>query len=241
MQPLHCGGVFGPFAKVNSARGWEELVDDPPRRSFAAYLRGAFEAERLEHWWGLCKSKLPWSRPEIGDRLLPRSAAWLVYGARIREEEAKGQHAASLAYSYGGTKWQPIAFPDWFVDLTRQVSDACGLSSMPDSCNANWYSNGADSVGWHADDEPLFDSIRNDTLIVSLSLGASRSFQFRPNEAPKRITKVLLEHGDLCTMEGLFQKHYKHCVPKEPEVQDPRINLTWRWIRVRGRGGGRNQ
>merc|ERR1712232_39082 len=31
-------------------------------------------------------------------------------------------------------------------------------------------------------------------------------------------------------MEGLMQKHYKHRIPREPAVDAPRINLTWRWI-----------
>lgn len=44
------------------------------------------------------------------------------------------------------------------VDLLRQVMPVCGLreAEWPDSCNLNWYINGEDSVGWHADDESLF-------------------------------------------------------------------------------------
>ena len=42
--------------------------------------------------------------------------------------------------------------------------------------------------------------------------------------------KVELAHGDLCTMEGLFQKHYQHAVEQEYDKQEPRINLTWRWV-----------
>ena len=40
----------------------------------------------------------------------------------------------------------------------------------------------------------------------------------------------LRRNGDLCTMEGRFQRHYLHAVPKEPSVKEARINLTWRWI-----------
>merc|ERR1740123_2004963 len=32
------------------------------------------------------------------------------------------------------------------------------------------------------------------------------------------------------TMEGMVQKHYMHRVPKEDNIEGPRINLTWRWI-----------
>merc|ERR1712187_45241 len=41
--------------------------------------------------------------------------------------------------------------------------------------------------------------------------------------------------GDLCTMDGLCQKFYQHCVPKEPSVEGVRINLTWRWIVSHGK------
>jgi epoxyqueuosine reductase QueG len=37
-------------------------------------------------------------------------------------------------------------------------------------------------------------------------------------------------NGDLSTMEGLCQKHYRHSVPADLSVTQPRINLTWRWI-----------
>eukprot|EP00435_Cladocopium_sp_Y103_P012829 s1579_g3.t1 len=36
--------------------------------------------------------------------------------------------------------------------------------------------------------------------------------------------------GDIMTMEGMMQKHFQHRIPKEGCVE-PRINLTWRWIR----------
>eukprot|EP00419_Tripos_fusus_P030741 CAMPEP_0172768436 /NCGR_PEP_ID=MMETSP1074-20121228/184745_1 /TAXON_ID=2916 /ORGANISM="Ceratium fusus, Strain PA161109" /LENGTH=173 /DNA_ID=CAMNT_0013603837 /DNA_START=1 /DNA_END=519 /DNA_ORIENTATION=- len=32
------------------------------------------------------------------------------------------------------------------------------------------------------------------------------------------------------TMEGMVQKHYMHRVPKEDNIEGPRINLTWRWV-----------
>mmetsp|Transcript_128089 Transcript_128089/g.255766 ORF Transcript_128089/g.255766 Transcript_128089/m.255766 type:complete len:239 (-) Transcript_128089:8-724(-) len=31
-------------------------------------------------------------------------------------------------------------------------------------------------------------------------------------------------------MEGMVQKHFMHRVPREENIEGPRINLTWRWI-----------
>jgi len=42
--------------------------------------------------------------------------------------------------------------------------------------------------------------------------------------------RLRLSDGDICTMEGLLQKHYRHRVPVERPSMAPRINLTWRWV-----------
>ena len=111
---------------------------------------------------------------------------------------------------------------------------------LPNSCNVNWYENGLDSVGWHSDDEPLFQSKYDDCLILSLSLGQSRKFEVKlmedlydtTNIDPNiEIKQIVLHNGDIMTMEGLFQKYYLHRVPKSYDVSSARINFTWRWIK----------
>merc|ERR1711862_338785 len=110
----------------------------------------------------------------------------------------------------------------------------CGLpdaTAWPNSCNLNLYEDGGMSVGWHSDDERLFNGKFQDIRIISFSLGARRKFELRPNwpdTGMVPIKPVLLGNGDLMTMEGMTQKHFQHRVPKEA-VQGPRINLTWRW------------
>ncbi|CAE7747604.1 Alkbh3, partial [Symbiodinium sp. CCMP2456] len=109
----------------------------------------------------------------------------------------------------------------------------CGLpeeKDWPDSCNLNLYEDGDHSVGWHADDEFLFQGKFTDCLIISLSLGGTRWFELKSNGEPFEMHRVLLRSGDLCTMEGLMQKHYQHRVPKERNSCEARVNLTWRWI-----------
>ena len=65
---------------------------------------------------------------------------------------------------------------------------------------------------------------------MDLAVGAKRTFELHPKDNPFINTKLELEDGDLCTMEGLCQKHYRHRVPRQKGVEGPRINLTWRWI-----------
>ena len=42
-----------------------------------------------------------------------------------------------------------------------------------------------------------------------------------------------LSHGSLFIMAGKTQKDFRHEVPKEPDVDQPRINLTFRRIEHR--------
>merc|ERR1712232_1114877 len=122
-------------------------------------------------------------------------------------------------------------------DLFEVIMPLCGLclsSEYPDACNLNLYENGGDAVGWHADDEPLFQGMHQDIRIISLSLGQDRTFELKRNWPEKdeggECFEVALGNGDVMTMEGMTQKHYQHRVPPADNVVGPRINLTWRWV-----------
>ena len=86
----------------------------------------------------------------------------------------------------------------------------------PNSCNANLYETGDDPVEWHADNEEMFQSVQQATRIISMSFGGSREFQVRHRYGRWKHTTVtpqILMSGDLCLMDGFFQKHYEHKVP----------------------------
>ena len=73
--------------------------------------------------------------------------------------------------------------PPVVMEIAALVSLYCGIpySDAPNSVNLNFYKNGTDSVGFHADDEALFYDIneardRQHIKIISLSIGATRTF-----------------------------------------------------------------
>ncbi|CAE7728542.1 ALKBH3 [Symbiodinium pilosum] len=138
------------------------------------------------------------------------------------------------AYRYGRIEVKPQQYPQWMCTLMHWVMPCCGINEQkdwPNSCNLNLYESGGMSVGWHADDEQLFQGKQQDCRIISLSLGATRAFEVRSNWSELDGTvRLELGDGDLCTMEGLVQKHFQHRVPREDKASGPRINLTWRWI-----------
>lgn len=224
--PLMIGGIAGPLSQTQSFAGWETVLEDNVRRSFVSHRKKAFTASTLRDWFESLSSKVEWRRPKTKPRddadeghLMPRHACWMT------------SYPCTCAYEYGGTHWHPMHMPQWFLEITNRVCRACGIQDRPNSCKVNYYEDGSQAVSWHADDEPLFDSTRNDVLVISLSLGQGRRFELHPMDDPTSVTTMMLENGDLCTMEGLCQKHYRHRVPKEKVNIGPRINCTWRWIR----------
>ena len=79
----------------------------------------------------------------------------------------------------------------------------------------------------HADDEKLFGNEHDEKSIVSFSLGAARDFKILIKSENKTINHTI-QHGEILTMERLFQLECLHGVPVAPSVDSPRINLTFR-------------
>jgi len=96
-------------------------------------------------------------------------------------------------------------------------------------CLLNYYRDGKDSVDWHQDYE---ESQRKNTVIGSVTFGATRPFQLKhaTRKDLKRIS-IPLTHGSLLVMQGATQDNWKHKIPKTTKKIQPRINLTFRWIK----------
>lgn len=127
-----------------------------------------------------------------------------------------------VSYLYSGLSWDPIPMPDRLAKLAQKVSEAVG---EPFNCVlCNLYRDGQDTVGWHADDEPLFGS---DPVVASLSYGATRTFKLRQNETKSSVSYDL-ENGDLIVMGKGMQLGWQHSIPRTAKPVGPRINLTFR-------------
>lgn len=215
-------------AEIGIKGDWEQVIADEACRSYAAVCRQAIDSDLAWQWFEWLETRLPWQDPtdtkyRADGKAIPRRTIFSV---------AKG---CNCTYKYSGVAVKPYVEPDWLAEIREKCVDIAGLDEQPNSCNINLYRDGNDQVGWHTDDEPLFEGEYNDICILSLSLGSSRTFQLKKkgvkgvarNEAT---SSFVVSHGDLCTMEGRFQRHYLHAVLREPEVEEPRINLTWRFI-----------
>src|SRR5258705_1358784 len=136
-------------------------------------------------------------------------------------------------YTYSRREYQPLPWMPELLSLKVHVEETTPVAAYTNSglpklgYNAllcNLYRDGNDSVGLHADAEPEMGPV-----IASISLGAGRLFRLKRENGSIAFSERL-PHGSLLVMAGDTQKLFKHEVPKERGVTQPRINLTFRRI-----------
>ena len=143
---------------------------------------------------------------------VPRLVAW--YGD------------AGADYVYSGTLHRPLPWHPVLAELRDRVAARAGAGL--NSVLANLYRSGADSMGWHADDEPELGAT---PLIASLSLGTPRRFCLRPKPGVAgRRSEIVLADGSLLLMRGTTLARFLHSLPKAAGVVGERINLTFRQV-----------
>ncbi|XZE22110.1 alpha-ketoglutarate-dependent dioxygenase AlkB family protein [Pirellulaceae bacterium SH449] len=125
-------------------------------------------------------------------------------------------------YRYSNVVNVALPWLEVLLEIKKRIESVMGSFNY---CLVNRYRSGADSMGWHADDEPEMGEI-----IGSLSLGAIRKFRIRHN-ATRETTSFPTGHGTLIIMAGTMQRHWQHEVPKTKQKVGERINLTFREIK----------
>ena len=128
-------------------------------------------------------------------------------------------------YAYSNIKLQPIPFTPILLSIKNKIETL--TSHQFNGVLLNYYRNGDDSMGWHADDEK---ELGTNPVIASLSFGASRNFQLHhrfQKSTPKQ--SIILNDASLLVMQGETQHFWKHQIPKQKN-KGPRINLTFRKI-----------
>ena len=163
--------------------------------------------------------EIQWEQQYYGNFLnkkpIPRLTCW--YGDKT--------------YSYSGVKNTPIPFTDNILQIKQEIENYHSLwhskSYEYNSCLANLYRDGKDSVDFHSDDEKELGKY---PVIASISFGAKRAFQVRDKITKELLETIWLEDGDLIIMLECFQEKYEHSIPKPKSIINPRINLTFRYI-----------
>jgi len=130
------------------------------------------------------------------------------------------------AYTYSGITHEPLAWTAQLAVLRDNVSRLCGTPF--NSVLLNYYRDGRDAMGLHADDEP---ELGRRPVIASLSVGATRRMYFRPKQKGGGSGLDLdLPDNSLLVMSGDTQEHWKHGIRRTRAPCGPRINLTFRHV-----------
>lgn len=190
--------------------------DIPLKKGIVWYEPNYLSDSDCEALWAELTHEIPWRQEPIwmfGKQVMqPRLTCWV------------GRPEAKIRYS--GIEMLPEPFTPLLHDLHERLCHE--LQTDFNGVLLNYYRDGRDSMGWHADDEAYQGP---QPTVASISLGATRTFQLRPKIAETDSTHSLsLENGSLLVMAGDTQTYYKHQIPKTTKTTEPRINLTFRRI-----------
>lgn len=180
------------------------------------YWPAFLNAEESDNYFQNIVKALHWQQRTLRvynkDHLTPRLVAWCA--------------DPGIAYSYSGDTTPQQDWPPALIQLKEHVEQRC--KARFNGALLNYYRNGDDSMGWHCDDE---SSLGEQPVIASLSLGAERTFQFRP-KPPRTGERIdlTLENGSLLLMSGNTQKFWQHALPKRKRIQQARLNITFRYV-----------
>ena len=146
-----------------------------------------------------------------------------------REAHYYGEHP----YPYGSVSHD--ANPLWHNPLIQSIADEI-RGILPNlnfnSVLVNFYENGLKSIPFHSDNEA---EIVEGSTIISISYGADRRFEFKTLQRfGNKQCWITLTPGNIVLMSRASQNVWKHSVPRDPQVTEPRVNLTFRLIKPAG-------
>jgi alkylated DNA repair dioxygenase AlkB len=186
---------------------WQHVADGGLILHAPAFLPPG-EADTL---FALLREQTPWRQEQgVFGHLLPRLTAYYA---------DPGVH-----YRYSGVVHESLSWPDYLLALRSWIEALAGSSF--NSLLLNFYRDGQDSVGMHADNEA---ELGVNPIVPSVSLGATRRFILKHRASGERL-EYQLTHGSLLLMSGTLQHHWLHGVPKTTVPTEARINLTFRNI-----------
>lgn len=150
----------------------------------------------------------------------------VVFGKKFQQPRLTALYGNDgKSYSYSSLTMFPNKWNSLLMYIKEKVEEFMNVKFT--TVLLNYYRDGNDSNGWHADNEK---ELGKNPTIASISFGAKRVFQMKHNTNKDQKFKIELEHGSLLIMKGTTQHFWKHQIPKSTKKVGPRINLTFRII-----------
>ena len=179
------------------------------------YIPNFYSIENASTYFKILKATIEWRQDTI-----------TLFGKTYNQPRLTALYANNnQPYTYSNLTMSPKVLTKELLDVKQDVEQMAHHQFT--SALLNLYRNGNDSNGWHADNEK---ELGKNPVIASLSLGASRTFQFKHRKLKDQKHKLILEHGSLLLMKGEMQHYWLHQIPKTKKEVGERINLTFRTI-----------
>lgn len=161
--------------------------------------------------------------------LLLNTTSWREYEMPMYDKVVTAPRMVSW---YGDTNRSVVeSNPNWPSELLTIKERVENETQIPfNAVLLNLYRNGKDGVSWHSDKTP---SSNKDMIIASVTFGDTRMFRLR-HKFLKHLPQVEipLHHGSFLLMAGKTNSYWEHQVPKTARDVLPRINLTFRQIKL---------
>ncbi|MDO4775968.1 MAG: alpha-ketoglutarate-dependent dioxygenase AlkB [Cardiobacteriaceae bacterium] len=178
-----------------------------------------FSADEADALLAGLLANIPWRHDEA-----------LIYGKRIITARQVAWYGdATFDYTYSGVTRRALPWNDILLAIREKVENAIAAISPTrfNSCLLNLYRDGSQGMAWHSDDEK---ELGENTIIASVSFGATRKFAFRHRQSGEK-RELMLAHGQLIVMRGATQSHWQHAIMKSARIHAPRVSLTFRTIK----------
>ncbi|WP_333600331.1 alpha-ketoglutarate-dependent dioxygenase AlkB family protein [Flavobacterium sp.] len=200
---------------MNSLFPKEKIVFSLPDAEME-YYPNFFDSIRAAELFDKLKNEIPWQQDSITvfGKTHPQPRLTALFG-----NEGK-------PYGYSNIVMRPNAWNPLLMYIKNEIEEVCQENFT--TVLLNYYRDGKDSNGWHADNEK---ELGRNPVIASVSFGAERSFHLQHNTIKEHKLKITLEHGSLLIMKGSTQHFWKHQIPKTAKIIGSRINLTFRIIK----------
>lgn len=149
-----------------------------------------------------------------------------IFGKTVLQPRLSRFYAnTGVSYTYSKQEFVGENWTKELLELKTKIEEIVPFTF--NSALVNYYRDGNDSMGLHADNEV---ELGVNPTIVSMNYGASRKMVFRKNGTKKKL-QLILTHGDLLLMSGTLQHEWKHEIPKQRKIINPRLNVTFRQIK----------
>ena len=175
-----------------------------------------FDSQEQSLLMNALQEEIPWKQEHIKlfgkTHPTPRLTAW--------------HGDTHCVYKYSGVVNQPFPWTPSLLTIKTRIESLSNGATF-NCVLLNFYRDGSDKMGWHSDDEK---ELGPNPSIASVSFGATRRFDFKHKTEAHNKFSIHLESGSLLLMQGDMQHHWLHQIPAQKRIQEPRINLTFRYI-----------